>query len=146
MACNRYCKSTLTIYSNILQTLGAGSPVVFYNTQEKSGESISFVDGNSTINIRSAGLYLIEYSVTASADNTNVTMQLFKNSVAIPSTTKTATSTGNTDYVNIKDSVVVDVRDVCPCSGNGTTTIPIMLVTANASTVANASINIVKLA
>lgn len=146
MACNRYCKSTLTAYNNTITNVTAETPITFTNTQEVSGASIRFIEGTPTIYLRSSGLYLIKYSVTASADNTNVTMQLYKNGVAIPSTIKTATSTATTDFVNISDSVVVDVRDVCYCSGNGSSTIPIRLVTTGAITLGNASITIIKLA
>lgn len=146
MACNRYCKSTLTAYTNTSTAVSAGQPIVFTNTQKQTGSSIAFTAGTPTINLNSAGLYYVSYSVTASANNTNVTAGIYRNGVLVPSTTKTATSTSNTNFVNIKDSVIIEVDNVCPCSGNGVSAIPLQLVMANDGTIANASITVFKLA
>lgn len=149
MSCNNFCKSTLTAYSNTTATVTAGGVIPFTSTYKNTGRSISYVNGSTTINLRSKGLYQVFFSVTGTVTGAtagNITVTLYRNGVAVPSTITSSTSTSATDFVNLANSTIIEVDENCPCSNSGLSQIPLTLVSTEAAVISNVSITVVKLA
>lgn len=149
MSCNNFCKSTLTAYTNTTTTVIAGGAIPFTSTYKNTGSSISYVNGSTTVNLRSKGLYQVFFSVTGTATGEtagNITVTLYRNGVAVPSTITSSTSTSTTDFVNLENSTIIEVDENCPCSNSGLSQIPLTLVSTGEAVVSNASITVVKLA
>lgn len=144
---NDFCKSTLTAFNNTTTSYSANAPIVFTTTDRKTGRSVLFTNGGTAVNIASKGLYLVNFSVTGTVQGAtagDVTVELYRNGVAIPSTLTTSTSTGTTDFVNVANSTVIEVDSACPC--NGVFLIPLTLVALTDVVISNASITVTKIA
>lgn len=146
---NRFSKSTLTTYNNTSQTLDANANVVFSTNYKLTGCSIRHTVETPTINIASSGLYLVTFSASGVESGTagDITLQLFRNGIAVPSAIATANSASATDIVNLSNSTIIEVDRVCPCANSGLTAIPLTLVnTGVGATFSNISLTVIKLA
>lgn len=139
-------KSTLSTY-NAAQTVAQGDLLSFATNYISTGVGISHTPGSSTINLTRRGLYLVEFSGTTTLGATAgaVTVQLYRNGVAVPSGIATRTPTDATDIENFKFSTMIQVGSTCPNSGIGLTTIPLTFVNTGVEATYNiASVTIVK--
>lgn len=148
MTCDpRYQKSTLSAYTNSVQSVIAQGSVLFNNNDVLTGCSISHAAGSSTIQLNKAGLYLIEFNADASTTATSggtITLQLFKNGVIVPGAESTSTATSNTAVNTLSFSKVIQVLNSCNCVNNQTN---ITVVNTNSAiSMSNANIVVVKLA
>ena len=150
MACNK-CnqKSALTAYTDISTTLTTGENLVFNNNYISDGVSITHTAGTSTINLVKSGLYLVTLNATGVESGTagNITVQLYRNGVAVPGAISTVNSNAATEIRNVNITVLIKATDVCPCSGNGISAIPLVFTnTGVGTTYSSMLVNVVKLA
>ena len=135
-----YKKSTLEAYSVVPQELAVNENVTFdgYN---KTGCSIQPV-GATGVRL-GQGLYQIIVNASAGGTGT-VTLQLFRNGIAIPNAIGSGISAGPTNLVPIGLGNIIDVKKSCACIDN-TTVITIKNVGVEA-TMADINVDVVKLA
>lgn len=149
MACNKcYQKSALTAYTNTNTTVTTGNAVPLANNYLLTGSSITHTTGSTAINLVKSGLYLVTFSATLVEAGTagNVTLQLYRKGVAVPSAI-TSSASSTTDIEDIGASTLIEVDNVCPCGGVGVSAIPLTLVsTGVGATYNNISVTVVKLA
>lgn len=140
MACNCYRKSTLEAYSVTAQELAVNENVAFdgYN---KTGASIELM-GNTSIRL-AQGLYQIIVNASAGGTGT-VSLQLFRNGVAIPNAIGSGISAGAANLVPLSLGNIIDVKGSCQCVDN-TTILTIKNVGVEA-TMADINVDVVKLA
>jgi hypothetical protein len=146
--CNKFKKSALDAYSNTARTYLVNNNIIFDNAYVHNGQSINFVAGSSTANIVKSGLYLVIFSADAIASAVgDITMQLFRNNVPVPSAEATITAANTTDTNNITLHTLIEVSDACCCSGAGNSQIPILITNTGVGvSVTNAKLDVVKLA
>ena len=147
--CNntRYQKSSLEAYTNTSQTLTANTPISLSSGSVYTGCSIRFTPGSTTISLKNPGLYLVTFdgivanSTTTSGD---VTIQMFKNSVAAPDAFSSSTSASSTDLVSLAFTKLVQVCPSC-CAVDNTTALT-FVNTGVSAIVSHANVTITKLA
>lgn len=138
--CKRYQKSTLEAYNVSSQELEVNANVVF-DSYVKTGCSIKPL-GATSIQLKQ-GLYQVIVNASAGGTGT-VTLQLYRNGVAIPNAIGSGISAGATNLVPISLGNIIDVRKSCECVDN--TTILTIKNVGVASTVADINVDVVKLA
>ena len=147
---NQYKKSVLDAYSITSTNVAVGASIPFTTNYIKTGVSISDSTAASTINLNKSGIYLITFGATVAnqaAEAGNVTVQIYRNGNAVPGAVATESSSGPTDLASLSISTIIEVDDVCPCSGAGYTNIPITFVNSGvASVISNVKIVVIKLA
>lgn len=151
MNCNNlYKKSVLDAYSIASTNVAVNALVPFTTNYIKTGVSISDSVAASTINLNKSGIYLITFGATVAnqaASAGDVTIQIYRNGTEVPGAVATESSSGPTDLASISISTIIQVDDVCPCSGMGYTNIPITFVNKGvASVISNVKIVAIKLA
>lgn len=108
-----------------------------------------FSGGDNAIWLLKKGLYLVAFSASGSFTTTagEVSLQLYRNGVAVPTGIVTQTPTATTDIENFSTATIVEVRDACPCAGTGTQSIDLTFVnTGVAATYSYFNVSVVKLA
>ena len=138
-------KSTLSAWTNTTQVLDTNIPVTL-TTSTKTGCSILFNNGSTSITLNKCGLYYIDVSANATEGGTagNITLQLFNNSIAIPGALATETSGTATDVINLSFSKIIEVKPSCPAINN--TSVLTIVNTGVTATYTNVIVNIFKLA
>lgn len=140
MACRMYQKSTLEVYNISSQELEVDQNVTFDGFNQ-TGESIELVGATG---IRLApGLYQIIVNASAGGTGT-VTLQIFRNGIAIPNAIGSGISAGAANLVPIGLGNIIDVRSSCRCVDN--TTLLTIKNVGVAATMADINVDIVKLA
>lgn len=140
MTCKCYQKSTLEAFSITSQELAVNENVEFdgYN---QTGTSIEPV-GTTGVRLK-PGLYQIIVNASAGGTGT-VTLQLYRNGVAIPNAIGSGISAGPTNLVPLSLGNIVDVKKSCKCIDN--TTVLTIKNVGVAATMADINVDIVKLA
>lgn len=140
-----YQKSTLSAFSQINQTVSANTPLTFANS-EKTGCSIQFTSGGTSISLIKPGLYYVEFSAsgTTSSSSGNIALQLFKNGNPISGALAFANSTSTTDAENLSFGKIIQVNPCCP--SNNSPTVLTVVNTGVGAIYSTASINVFKLA
>lgn len=149
MANNQYCKSTLSAYNNTSTALDVGALMPINNNARITGCSISHVSGSNAIRLLKKGLYLVAFSASGSYTSTAgaVSLQLYRNGVAVPTGIVTQTPTATTDIESFSTATIVEVKEVCPCAGTGTQSIDLTFAnTGVAATYTYFNVSVVKLA
>lgn len=76
-----------------------------------------------------------------------VSLQLYRNGVAVPTGIVTQTPTATTDIESFSTATIVEVKEVCPCAGTGTQSIDLTFAnTGVAATYTYFNVSVVKLA
>lgn len=141
MACNKcYQKSTLEAYSVVSQELAVDQSIEFDGFTQ-TGTSIKLA-GNTGVRL-APGLYQIIVNASAGGTGT-VTLQLFRNGVAIPNAIGSGISAGPTNLVPLSLGNIIDVKRSCKCVDN--TTLLTIKNVGVAATMADINVDIVKLA
>lgn len=109
-----YQKSTLRAYTQASQTVIANEDITFANSQ-KTGVSIDFTSGNSTIVLRKPGLYQITFDAFGVESGTagNIVVQLYNNGVEVAGATDSIASTSETDVGNVHFTTIVEIPISC---------------------------------
>lgn len=138
-------KSTLTAWTNTTQTLNTNIPITL-TTSTKTGCSILFNNGSTSITLDKCGLYYINVSANAVEGGTagDITLQLFNNSIPVTSALATETSGTATDVVNLSFSKIIEVKPSCPAINN--TSVLTIVNTGIDAIYSNIIVNIFKLA
>jgi hypothetical protein len=146
--CDKYKKSVLDAYSNTSRTYVTNDNIFYDNAYILNGESITYTANTATPKIVKSGLYLVMFSADAVATTAgDITMQLLRNNVAVPSAKATVTAANTTDTNNITLHTLIEVNNTCCCSGVGVNSIPVSIANTGVGvTVTNAKIDIIKLA
>lgn len=150
MNCNRiYQKSILDTYTNTSTTLVAGANIPLNINYILNGCSIAHTETSPTINLLKAGKYLVTFNATLAPSGTatgNMTVQLFRNGVAVPGATSSVSGTSETDVENVNITKIIEVDSVCPCAGNGNVTIPLVFTNTGIEAVySNIQVTVTKL-
>ena len=119
---NMYQKSSVNAYTQAGQTVVTGSPVTFVNGT-RTGCSINFTAGTTSIRLAKPGLYQVQFSAYGAESGTagNITVQMYRNGVAVPGAVSSANSTTVTDVKAIGFSSVVRVLPSCAAIDNDVT-------------------------
>lgn len=138
---NCYKKSTLNAYNISEQILTVNENLDFTNSV-KTGVSIEYINGSSTITINRPGLYLVNFNAIAGG-NGNVIVKLQDNGEDVKGAVAGSSSTAATDIVNLSFNTLIDVAPSCNCVKNNA-----VLTVLNAGVDANyinANITVTKL-
>ena len=146
--CDKFKKSALDAYSTTARVYVTNDNVIYDNSYIHSGESICYTAGTPTAKIVKSGLYLVMFSANAIATTAgNITMQLFRNGVAVSGANATVTAANTTDTNNITLHTLIEVGNACCCSGITNSNIPLVITNTGVGvTVSNAKLDVIKLA
>lgn len=141
----KYQKSSIRAYNTSEQTFATSGKIIFTDIGYKSGVSIDANAGSSIINLKTAGLYYVTLDVVMSntTADTDVSVQIYKDGVAIEGALTEATITAANDLEPGTVSAVVPVGCGCSCSNDVQIT---FVVTGTTSVITNANVNVIKLA
>lgn len=92
-------------------TINAGAPVVWDNVNIEKG-CTAVLSAPATINLNKCGVYAVTCNATSTA---SVSLQLYKNGVAIPQTATTGTTPSITTLVQVSEN------NTCKCCSAPTT-------------------------
>lgn len=140
--CERYKKSALNAVNTAAQTLTVGSLLNFSVNNVLTGCSIEHIAGATSIVLRKAGLYSVDFSANMLGGVAGVvTLQLLNKGVPVPGAVATTNITaGEARNVNFNTLFVVDPS--C-CVVRNFANLQVQLLTTSA-TITNASISVVK--
>ena len=142
MAC-KIQKSSLVAVSPAGQALIVGSPVSFNTVRLHTGSAIEFNEGGTTVNLKSAGLYLLifdaDFTITTSGA---ATFQLFDKGVAVLGAEDTVQAT-QAEPIGIHFATIIEVKPSCCAVDNSSA---LQIQTTAVGNLINADVNIVKLA
>ena len=111
-------KATFEAYNSSPQAL-VENGIVEFASYETTGCGISAV-GSTGVRLKKSGNYLITVSATIGGTG-NVSLQLFRDGVAIPYALATANSTGVATPQAISFTKLIKVNESCRCVDNATT-------------------------
>lgn len=132
------CKSAIYTANSTATVTAVGSTIPFGSIIRRFGQNIDL--SGTAINICGRGYYDVDISVTANATAAGtVTVTLFKDGVAVPGATASATASAAGDAVNL--SIEALVREMC-CDSTSTLT---LVLTGAAATVTNVAAVVEKL-
>ena len=132
------CKSAIYTANTTAAVTAVGSTIPFGSIIRRFGQNIDL--SGTAINICGRGYYDVDISVTANATAAGtVTVALFKDGVAVPGATASATVSAAGDTVNL--SIEALVREMC-CDSTSTLT---LVLTGAAATVTNVAAVVEKL-
>ena len=132
------CKSAIYTANSTATVTAVGSAIPFGSIIRRFGQNIDL--SGTAINICGRGYYDVDISVTANATTAGtVTVTLFKDGVAVPGATASATASAAGDAVNL--SIEALVREMC-CDSTSTLT---LVLTGAAATVTNVAAVVEKL-
>lgn len=132
------CKSAIYTANSTATVTAVGSTIPFGSIIRRFGQNIDL--SGTAINICGRGYYDVDISVTANATAAGtVTVTLFKDGVAVPGATASATAPAAGDAVNL--SIEALVREMC-CDNTSTLT---LVLTGAAATVTNVAAVVEKL-
>lgn len=132
------CKSAIYTANSTATVTAVGSTIPFGSIIRRFGQNIDL--SGTAINICGRGYYDVDISVTANATAAGtVTVTLFKDGVAVPGATASATASAAGDAVNL--SIEALVREMC-CDSTSTL---ILVLTGAAATVTNVAAVVEKL-
>lgn len=150
MSCTcSYEKSMLSAYTNSSTALAVDDLLPYKTINIKRGISISLTPGSTTINLVRAGRYSVTIDATVSTPDAAgvVTIELYRNNIAVPGATASETTTTTTDIHSLHFTTLIEVDDVCRYAGTGVSVIPLTIKnTGVAATYTNINITIVRLA
>jgi len=128
------------------QAITTGSNLVFPTVTYQSGISINYTPGTNTIYLTTPGLYQISLDVviTNETENTETTVQMYKDGVLIPGALAEVTVTAIGDLHPGHIEAVVASQG-CPCPCNKSTAIT-FVVTGTTPAISNANVVVVKIA
>lgn len=100
-------------YNITSTTYATNQPVVFTTTRFM--DCRVRLNNNNTINISTPGCYYISFNAVgaASAANTEVTIQLYRNGVAVPGVVTTATTVAEANPQTLSMSTIINVLPSC---------------------------------
>lgn len=149
MPCNRYCKSTVNAYTNVSTTLATGALMPINTNYKITGNSIRHTAGSTAINIVKAGLYEVSFYATSTIGTTAgaVSLQLYRNGVAVPSGIASQTPTAATDIESFAGGAIIEVNDACCGAGIGSPSVDLTFVNTGVEGVYSYfSVKVVKIA
>lgn len=150
MNCNRnFQKSALDTYTIQETAVATNAALPLELNYISTGSSISHTAGSTTINLLKSGLYLVTFSAVGAESTTagEVTIQLYRNGVAVPGALATITSANTTDALNFSFTSLIQTKDVCPCASVGNPSIPLTFMNMGvAATFSNIKVTVTKLA
>lgn len=133
--------SSLSAISSSGQALLVGSPVLYNTIRVNTGNAIDFNSGDSTIYLKKAGLYLVEFDADFTITTTGtVVFQLMKNGVAVNGVNDTVQAT-QAEPAGIHFATLVEVKPSCCVVDN---TAALTVQTSAIGTLNNGAINVVK--
>lgn len=137
-------KSSLYAYNLASQTVTAGGPILFTNSNVTGCSIKQATTSNSEI--INPGLYDVSVSASVATTGTagNISIQLFQNGVAVPGAISTANSTAATDVEAVSFSVPIVINPNCCAVSNNLPTDLSVVVTGVSATVTNPIISIIK--
>lgn len=138
-------KSSVSAWNTSSQTLTTNEALNLADSK-KTGCSIKFSSGSSSITLLKPGLYYISVTASALESGTagDITIQLTKNGKPVTGALSSANSATTTDLVNLSFGKLIGVGSGCPFNAD-TTTLRI-LNTGVGATFSNVNVNIFKLA
>ena len=143
MACACYQKSALCAVTTADQTVTAGGVVNFATNNLLTGTSIQHVAGASAVTIPNSGLYQVTFDADVlPSEAGGVTIQLYNNNVAVSGAQASFTGAA-TSLVHISFTTLIKVLQSCNCINNAAS---LQVQSADALTIGNANITVVKLA
>ena len=140
-----YQKSTLNAYTTTLQAVATDTPVSFTGAK-RTGCSILFSPGSTSVTLIKPGLYYVNMSATGvvTTSSGNITLQLYNNNTAVLGASASSTSASTSSEVNLSFSTIVEVKPSCPSIDN--TQVLTIVNTGQGATYSNLNLNIFKLA
>lgn len=113
----------LDIVSLASQTLTTGSNITFDTNRVATSCSSQHMAGSPAVILNRPGYYYVSFNTiataTAETETAPITVQLFNEEDEIPGAVASATSTANTDDINLAFSTIVRIRPSC-CSIDNT--------------------------
>lgn len=129
------CKSALYAANTGAQAVSVGGTINLGSIIRRFGKCVTL--NGSGITIMEQGYYDVDVSVTAAPTAAGtVIVTLYKDGVAVPGATASATAAAAGNPVNL--SLTALIRQCCPCSGSTLT----LVLTGAAASVTNAAITV----
>lgn len=142
---NMCCKSVLDAYTLTDTEVAVNGLLPLEQNQLLTGCAITHIPGSTSIILNEPGLYLINFDADgyATGGTGSFTVQLYNNSIAVPSAVSTSSSTSSTDAETIGFSTIIQVKPSC-CAIDNTANLT-FVNTGVASTYTTINANVIKL-